>query len=44
MAGSLRQIEALQELVHHLQQNGQEVPSSIDITSLKKAIAHQDYF
>ena len=31
MAGSLRQIEALQELVHHLQQNGQEVPSSIDI-------------
>ena len=31
MAGSLRQIEALQELVNHLQQNGQEVPSSIDI-------------
>ena len=31
MAGSLRQTEALQELVNHLQQNGQEVPSSIDI-------------
>ena len=31
MAGSLHQTEALQELVNHLQQNGQEVPSSIDI-------------
>ena len=31
MTGSLRQVEALQELVNHLQQNGQEVPSSIDL-------------
>lgn len=31
MAGSLHQTEALQELVNHLQQNDQEVPSSIDI-------------
>ena len=31
MIGSLRQVEALQELVNHLQQNGQEVPSSIDL-------------
>ena len=31
MTGSLRQVEALQELVSHLQQNGQEVPSSIDL-------------
>ena len=31
MAGSLHQTEALQELVNHLQQNGQEVPSPIDI-------------
>ena len=31
MTGSLRQVEALQELVNHLQQSGQEVPSSIDL-------------
>ena len=31
MAGSMRQTEALQELVNHLQRTGQEVPSSIDI-------------
>lgn len=31
MTGSLRQVEALQELVKHLQQTGQEVPSSIDL-------------
>lgn len=31
MTGSLRQTEALQELVNHLQRTGQEVPSSIDI-------------
>ena len=31
MTGSLRQVEALQELVNHLQQNGQEVPFSIDL-------------
>ena len=30
-AGSLRQTAALHVLVNHLQQNGQEVPSSIDI-------------
>ena len=31
MTGSLRQAEALQELVNHLERTGQEVPSSIDI-------------
>ena len=31
MTGSLRQVEVLQELVNHLQQNSQEVPSSIDL-------------
>ena len=31
MAASMRQTEALQELVNHLQRTGQEVPSSIDI-------------
>lgn len=31
MTESLRQVEALQELVNHLKQTGQEVPSSIDI-------------
>ena len=31
MTDSLRQVEALQELVNHLQQSGQEVPSSIDL-------------
>ena len=31
MAASMRQTEALQELVNHLQRSGQEVPSSIDI-------------
>lgn len=31
MTGSLRQAEALQELINHLERTGQEVPSSIDI-------------
>lgn len=31
MVASMRQTEALQELVNHLQRTGQEVPSSIDI-------------
>ena len=31
MTTSMRQTEALQELVNHLQRTGQEVPSSIDI-------------
>ena len=33
MTGSLRQTEALQELVNHLQRTGQEVPSSIGYRS-----------